>query len=112
MGRNVIKLTVLLTSLSVLFVLLGQAVGGTIGIGIAVIFAVVLNFGAYWFSDSIVLKLAGAHEASREDEPELYESVARLAKRAALPMPKVYVVESDVPNAFATGRSPERGVVR
>lgn len=111
MGRNVIKLTLLLTSLSVLFVLLGQAVGGTIGIGFAVVFAVAMNFGAYWFSDSIVLKLAGAREASREEEPELYASVARLAERAKLPMPKVYVVESDVPNAFATGRSPERGVV-
>jgi heat shock protein HtpX len=111
MGRNVIKLTVLLTSLSVLFVLIGQAVGGTIGIGFAVIFAVALNFGAYWFSDSIVLKLAGAREASREEEPELYASVERLAERANVPMPKVYVVESDVPNAFATGRSPDRGVV-
>ncbi|MFN8515984.1 MAG: zinc metalloprotease HtpX [Chloroflexia bacterium] len=111
MGRNIIKLTLLLTSLSVLFVLLGQAVGGTIGIGFAVVFAVAMNFGAYWFSDSIVLKLAGAREASREEEPDLYASVARLAERAKLPMPKVYVVESDVPNAFATGRSPERGVV-
>lgn len=111
MGRNVIKLTVLLTSLTVLFVLIGQAVGGTIGIGFAVIFAVAMNFGAYWFSDRIVLKLAGAREATREEEPELYESVERLAERAKLPMPKVYIVESDVPNAFATGRSPERGVV-
>lgn len=111
MGRNVIKLTLLLTSLSVLFVLIGQAVGGTGGMIVAVIFAVALNFGAYWFSDSIVLKLAGAREARREDEPELYASVVRLAERAALPLPKIYVVESDVPNAFATGRSPERGVV-
>ncbi len=111
MGRNVIKLTVLLTSLTVLFVLIGQAVGGTIGIGFAVIFAAALNFGAYWFSDRIVLKLAGAREATRDEEPELYASVARLAERANLPMPKVYVVESDIPNAFATGRSPERGVV-
>ena len=111
MGRNVIKLTVLLTTLTVLFVLIGQAVGGTIGIVFAVIFAVAMNFGAYWFSDKIVLKLAGAREATRDEEPELYASVARLAERANLPMPKVYVVESDVPNAFATGRSPDRGVV-
>jgi heat shock protein HtpX len=111
MGRNVVKLTLLLTSLTVLFVLLGQAVGGTIGIGFAVVFAVAMNFGAYWFSDRIVLRLAGAREASREEEPELYASVERLAERAKLPMPKVYVVESEVPNAFATGRSPERGVV-
>ena len=111
MGRNVIKLTVLLTTLSVLFVLIGQAVGGTVGILFAVIFAVAMNFGAYWFSDRIVLKLAGAKEATRAEQPELYASVERLAERAKLPMPKVYVVESDVPNAFATGRSPERGVV-
>lgn len=111
MGRNIVKLTLMLTTLSVLFVLIGRAVGGSAGIAFAAIFALAMNFGAYWFSDRIVLRLAGARGATPEEEPELYASVARLAGRAKLPVPKIYVVESEVPNAFATGRSPERGVV-
>ena len=111
MGRNVIKLTLLLTTLSVLFVLLGQMVGGTGGMIIAVGFALLMNGSAYWFSDKLVLKMAGARPAAPGELPWLHETVAQLARRGFLPLPKVYVVDSDTPNAFATGRSPQHGVV-
>jgi heat shock protein HtpX len=111
MGRNLIKLTVLLTTLTVLFVLIGQVAGGTGGLVIAAIFAVLLNGGAYWFSDKLVLRMAGARQVSADEAPDLHRLVASLAQRAALPMPRVYLIESDTPNAFATGRSPRHGVV-
>ncbi len=111
MGKNVIKLAALLTALTVLLVLLGNAVGGTGGMVIAFAFAILMNMGAYWYSDRLVLAMAGAREVQPGEAPWLYDLVARLAQRAALPMPKVYVIESDAPNAFATGRSPSRGVV-
>ncbi len=111
MGRNVIKLTALLTTLTVLFVLIGRGVGGTGGMIIAGVVALVMNGGAYWFSDQIVLRMAGAREANPAEAPWLHELVARLAQRAGLPTPKVYIVESETPNAFATGRSPSKGAV-
>jgi heat shock protein HtpX len=111
MGRNVIKLTLLLTTLTVLFVLIGQAVGGTGGMIIALVFVLLMNGGAYWYSDKLVLKMAGARPVSPADAPWLYETVERLAQRANLPMPSVYMIDSDTPNAFATGRDPKHGVV-
>lgn len=111
MGRNIIKLTLLLTTLSVLFMLIGQAVGGTGGMLIAVLFALLMNGGAYWFSDRLVLKMSGARPVEAGELPWLHETVAQLARRANLPLPKLYVIDSDVPNAFATGRSPAHGVV-
>lgn len=111
MGRNIIKLTVLLTTLTVLFVLLGQAVGGTGGMIIAVGFALLMNGGAYWFSDKLVLKMAGARPVNENELPWLRPMVAQLAERARLPMPSLYIIDSDMPNAFATGRDPKHGVV-
>lgn len=111
MGRNIVKLTALLTALTVLFVLLGQAIGGTGGMVVAVVFALLMNGGAYWFSDRLVLKLAGARPVGPEDAPWLHGMVADLAVRAGLPQPRVYLIDSDTPNAFATGRSPKHGVV-
>lgn len=111
MGRNVIKLTLLLTTLSVLFVLLGQMVGGTGGMIIAVVFALLMNGGAYWFSDKLVLKMSGARPIAPGELPWLHETVAQLSRRAGLPLPSLYVIDSDTPNAFATGRSPKHGVV-
>src|SRR6266540_6787172 len=102
MGRNVIKLTALLTTLTVLFVLIGRGVGGTGGMIIAGTLALVLNGGAYWFSDRIVLRMAGAREVDPAEAPWLHEMVVRLAQHAGLPIPKVYIVESEAPNAFAT----------
>lgn len=111
MGRNVITLTVLLTALSVLFVLIGRLAGGTGGMLVAVVFALLLNGGAYWFSDKLVLRMAGARPLAPNELPWLHETVAQLARRAGLPLPKLFVVDSDTPNAFATGRSPRHGVV-
>lgn len=111
MGRNVIKLTVLLTTLTVLFVLLGQMVGGTSGMIIAVVFALLMNGGAYWYSDKLVLKMSGARLLEPGELPWLHETVAHLAQRANLPQPALYMIDSDTPNAFATGRSPQHGVV-
>jgi heat shock protein HtpX len=111
MGRNIIKLTALLTALTVLFVLIGRAVGGTGGMLLATFMAVAMNVGAYWFSDRMVIWMSGARELAPGEAPWLTEMVERLARRAELPMPKVYLIESETPNAFATGRSPSKGVV-
>jgi heat shock protein HtpX len=111
MGRNVIKLAVFLTTLTVLFVLIGQAVGGNGGMIVAVVSALAMNGGAYWYSDKLVLKMAGARPLEPGGLPWLHETVAQLARRANLPLPKLYVIDSDTPNAFATGRSPQHGVV-
>ncbi|MFN8473311.1 MAG: zinc metalloprotease HtpX [Anaerolineae bacterium] len=109
--RNTLKLTALLTALTVLLIIIGQAVGGNAGMIIAGFLAVAMNFGAYWFSDRLVLSMSGARAVTPEEAPWLHRTVADLARRANLPMPKVYIIDSPVPNAFATGRSPERGVV-
>jgi heat shock protein HtpX len=111
MNRNTIKVTCFLTTLTVLFVLLGQMIGGTGGMIIAVMFALLMNGGAYWYSDRLVLKLAGARPLAPGELPWLHTSVADLARRAEIPLPALYLIDSDIPNAFATGRSPERGVV-
>lgn len=95
----------------VLFALVGQAIGGSNGMIIAFVVAVGLNFASFWFSDKIVLKMYKAREVSRGDAPELYDMIDRLRTNAGLPMPKVYVIPSDQPNAFATGRSPNHAAV-
>ncbi len=111
MGRNIVKLTLLLSTLTVLFILVGQAIGGTSGVIIAAFFALVMNGSAYWFSDRLVLRMAGARAVEDDELQWLQDEVARLAARAHLPLPKLYIIESDTPNAFATGRSPRHGVV-
>ncbi|MEN9934849.1 MAG: hypothetical protein RLZZ387_1428 [Chloroflexota bacterium] len=111
MGQNVVKLFVLMAALTALFILIGNAIGGTAGLIIAVVFAVAINFGTYWFSDSIVLRMSGAREVTRDEAPWFYRTVEEQIKRANLPMPRLYLIDSDMPNAFATGRSPQKGVV-
>jgi heat shock protein HtpX len=106
---NTLKTTVLLAALSGLLLLIGDLLGGTQGLVIAFVFAVLTNFASYWFSDKIVLSMYRAQQVS-PGHP-LYESVARLASRAGLPMPRVYVIPDDSPNAFATGRNPEHAAV-
>jgi len=93
------------------FAVVGQALGGQQGMIIAFVFAVATNFGSYWFSDKIVLKMYKAQEVTEQQAPELYRMVDRLRQRADLPMPKVYVTPSDQPNAFATGRNPQNSAV-
>jgi heat shock protein HtpX len=108
---NVLRTTVLLAALTALFLVIGAALGGNQGMVIAFIFALLMNFASYWFSDKIVLAMYGAREVSLHEAPELYRLVQRLAQRAGIPMPRVYTIPSDSPNAFATGRNPEHAAV-
>jgi heat shock protein HtpX len=97
--------------LTALFILVGTAIGGKSGAIYAFVFAALMNFFAYWFSDKIVLRMYRAQEVSQSEAPELYGVVAELTSKASLPMPKVYIMENDTPNAFATGRNPEHAAV-
>lgn len=108
---NGLKTLMLLTALTVLFVAIGYLVGGQNGMIIAFGFAVVMNFVSYWFSHKIVLSMYKAQEVTESDAPRLYGMVQRLATQAGLPMPKVYIIPQNSPNAFATGRNPANGVV-
>ena len=97
--------------LTVLLVFVGSVIGGRNGAIYFFIFAALINFVTYWFSDKIVLRMYGAKEVSQSEAPELYQIVGELTNKASLPMPKVYMMENDTPNAFATGRNPEHAVV-
>jgi len=108
---NRLKTTLLLTLLTLLLVFMGNAIGGRGGMLIALALAAGLNFFSYWYSDRLVLKLYGAREVSEQDHPEFYNLVRRLALQADLPMPRVYLLPSASPNAFATGRSPQHAAV-
>ncbi len=108
---NQLKTTLLLGLLTVLLVSMGAAMGGRSGMMIAFVMAVVMNFGSYWFSDKIVLKMYKARPIERNDNPQFYGMVERLAQRANLPMPKVYIIPDQSPNAFATGRNPQHAAV-
>lgn len=108
---NRMKTYLLLAALTSLLLVAGQAMGGRSGLLLALTFAVVMNVGSYWFSDTIVLRMHNAQEIGPNDSPEIFAMVQRLAQRAKIPMPKVYIIPDDSPNAFATGRSPEKGAV-
>ncbi len=108
---NHLKTTMLLSLLTVLLVFMGGAIGGKGGMLIAFVMAAVMNFGSYWFSDKIVLRMYGAQEITRNENPAFYGMVERLAQRAGLPMPKVYIIPDQSPNAFATGRNPQHAAV-
>ncbi len=108
---NTLRTGILLGALTGLLMLIGGYFGGKQGIVIAFIFAMVMNLGSYWFSDKIVLSMYRAREVSEGEAPELYSIVKNLALRAGLPMPRVYIVPGDTPNAFATGRNENHAVV-
>ena len=108
---NGFRTTILLALLTALLVWAGDLMGGRQGAVIALIMAGAMNFFSYWFSDKIVLKMYGGQEVTGNDDPELYGLVQDLATRAGLPMPKVYVIPEDTPNAFATGRNPQHAAV-
>ena len=108
---NTVKTFFLLMVLTGVLLLAGGMLGGEAGIIIALVLALVMNFGAYWFSDKIALGMTHATEITEHDDPELYRLVAEQAALAGLPMPKVYEIESDSPNAFATGRNPRHATV-
>lgn len=102
---NYLRTTLLLGLLTGLLMFIGGLFGGSTGMIVALIFAAIMNFGAYWFSDTIVLKMYKAQEVTRETSPNLYEVVEELAIKAKIPLPKIYIVYDNNPNAFATGRN-------
>ena len=108
---NMLKTVLLMTVLTAGLVLVGGWVGGEGGALIALVVAGAMNFGSYFFSDKIVLKMYRAREVTRAEAPELYEIVESLSRRAGLPMPRVAIIPGQQPNAFATGRNPEHAVV-
>lgn len=108
---NALKTTFLMALLMVLAVFIGYAIGGNGGMMIAFVFALGMNFFSYWFSDKIVLKMYKAQPVTETESPRLFAIVRDLSQRAGLPMPKVYIIPNDTPNAFATGRNPEHAAV-
>ena len=108
---RILRTTFLLTALTLFLVLVGQYLGGRVGMKIGLAFAIVSNMVAYFFSDKIALSSSGAQPVSREQLPRLYEVMERLAAKANLPVPKLYVIPEEAPNAFATGRNPRHASV-
>ncbi len=108
---HTLKTMVLMVFLTVFFIFVGSLIGGKQGATFALIIALGMNFFAYFFSHKIVLSMYKAKEITEAEAPELYSIIRRLTQKAGLPMPKVYIIDSDQPNAFATGRSPKHGVV-
>ena len=108
---NTVKTFFLMITMSALLLLVGAMLGGIGGIIIALIIAIAMNFGAYWFSDRIALKMTHATAVTESDDPELYSIVREQASLAGLPMPQVFEIESESPNAFATGRNPNHATV-
>ncbi len=111
MMANQLKTTALLAVLTVLIILIGRMFGGSQGMIIAFIFAMIMNFGSYWFSDKIVLAMYRAKELSLSEAPDIHRMVEELAQKGGLPKPRIYMIPSETPNAFATGRNPEKAVV-
>lgn len=108
---NRLKTTLLLSLLTILMVTMGSAIGGKSGMVFAFVMALGMNFFSYWFSDKIVLKMYGAQEIGEHDHPAFYGMVRNLSRKAGLPMPKVYIIPDQSPNAFATGRNPSNAAV-
>ena len=108
---NLMKTAILMAAITALFMALGQMIGGSQGMVLALLVAIGMNFFSYWFSDKMVLRMYNAQEVDEATAPQFYRMVAELAQRAELPMPKVYLIQEDAPNAFATGRNPEHAAV-
>ncbi len=108
---NLLKTAVLMAAITALFMAIGAFIGGRSGMMIALAVAVGMNFFSYWFSDKLVLKMYNAQEVDETSAPQFYRMVQDLAQRAQLPMPRVYLINEDAPNAFATGRNPEHAAV-
>ena len=108
---NTVKTAFLLTAMMVLFLFVGNVLGGNNGMIIAFFFSLAMNFGSYWFSDKIILSMYKAKQVSQQEAPKLFSLIEDLSKSAGLPMPKVYIIDDQTPNAFATGRNPENAAV-
>jgi heat shock protein HtpX len=108
---NLLKTAVLMAAITALFMAIGQVLGGQQGMVIALLVALGMNFFSYWFSDKLVLRMYNAREVDASSAPQFYRMVQDLAARAQLPMPRVYLIDENAPNAFATGRNPENAAV-
>lgn len=108
---NLMKTAMLMAAITALFMTVGQVMGGQQGMMLALVVAVGMNFFSYWFSDKMVLKMYNAREVDESSAPGFYRMVRDLAQRADLPMPRVYIIDEDAPNAFATGRNPQHAAV-
>lgn len=108
---NTLKTGLLMAALTAIFLVAGQIMGGQSGMFIAIILALGMNFFAYWYSDKMALTMSKAREVSPQEAPDLHNLVASLASRADLPKPRVYIMDNQTPNAFATGRNPDHAVV-
>ncbi len=108
---NLMKTAILMAAITALFMAIGSIMGGRSGMMLALAVAVAMNFFSYWFSDKMVLKMYNAREVDEASAPQFYRMVRELAERAQLPMPRVYLIDEDAPNAFATGRNPEHAAV-
>jgi len=108
---NLLKTAVLMAAITALFMAIGSMIGGRAGMMLALVVALGMNFFSYWFSDKLVLKMYNARQVDETSAPQFYRMVAELAQRAELPMPKVYLIEENSPNAFATGRNPANAAV-
>lgn len=108
---NTVRTTALLVALTGLLLAIGAFLGGTVGMTIMFVISLLMNFVSYWFSDKIVLSMYGAKEVTPQDAADLIRMISALVQKAKLPMPKVYIIDTDVPNAFATGRNPEHAAI-
>ena len=108
---NLLKTAVLMAAITALFMTIGRLMGGQQGMVLALIVALGMNFFSYWFSDKMVLRMYNAQEVDAQSAPQFYRLVQELAQRAELPMPRVYLINEDAPNAFATGRNPQNAAV-
>jgi heat shock protein HtpX len=108
---NMLKTAVLMAAITALFMFIGQMLGGTSGMWLALVVALAMNFFSYWFSDRIVLRMYNAQEVDERTSPQFVRMVRELAERGGLPMPRVYLIDEAAPNAFATGRNPDHAAV-
>ena len=108
---NLLKTAILMAAITALFMAIGAVVGGRTGMMFALVLAVGMNFFSYWFSDKLVLRMYNAQEVDETSAPQFYGMVRELAQRAELPMPRVYLIQENAPNAFATGRNPQNAAV-
>jgi heat shock protein HtpX len=108
---NLLKTAVLMAAITALFMLVGRMIGGPAGMAVALVLAIGMNVFSYWFSDKLVLRMVNAREVDAASAPQFHRIVAELAARAGLPMPRVYLIDDDSPNAFATGRDPNHAAV-
>jgi heat shock protein HtpX len=108
---NLLKTAVLMAAITALFMTVGRLLGGQQGMVLALVFALGMNVFSYWFSDKLVLRMYNAQEVDASSAPQFYRMVQELAQKAGLPMPRVYLIQEDAPNAFATGRNPDHAAV-